>query len=502
MPNIGYITIDPDNSWKADLGEAANSKRLWLNSLVSAHASLEVATKTDEDSTRTMKAETAGRILKSYLDKHLHESTTFQGAWQDEHAVANRLFVIIAFLHASCGGADPSIYTTLSKYVPILRLLFEADKHAQWLNDDKHYIENNHGTMMDLALAQFAVFLKVIDPVTSDRYLATALRRLEKMLDSTFDDDGCCTENSPTYHFVNYGLFSTIEQFIQHYRLGNTDKWGAKLAKARYVGHLLLRPDGTIPLVGDSEIRPGTFFPKIEDESSIGGIGYYPSAGIFVASINNLHLTFRAGGSKFTHRHVDDLSFTLWVQGKEFIIDSGMYNYDTSDKLRRWFISSRAHSGIYLESAGHILFKNFESPMAMSEFTSERHDSEFFNIKAVHKLSKIEVNRELEYQCNTLTITDHFQSHQTEQWRVQFVLHPDVVISQVDQLANSLILRNGSTQIGLREINGRGKLEIEHTRYSPTFMKEIENRTICFHGEDTSVRLAFEITIGAPHGKT
>lgn len=114
MPNIGYITVDPDNDWMAELGGAANSKRLWLSSLVSAHACLEVGLNTDTKQTNT--AETAGRILKSYLDKHLSESTTFQGSWQDEHAVANRLFVIVAFLHVLCRGSSASIHAILSKY--------------------------------------------------------------------------------------------------------------------------------------------------------------------------------------------------------------------------------------------------------------------------------------------------------------------------------------------------------------------------------------------------
>ena len=391
MPNIGYIKIDPENSWSAELGDAANSKRLWINSLVSAHACLDLALKENNSDF----AHYAGLILKSYLRNYDVCSGTFQGAWQDEHAVTNRLFVIVAFLHALCGGFEKSVTEIISKHVSIIELLNAANRHAQWLREDAHYVENNHGTMMDFSLAQFGVFLKVIDHVTGTHYINTALQRLEKIFDSTFDKDGCCTENSPTYHFVNYALFTTIAQFIENYRLGNINEWSLKLSKARKVCYLRIRPDGTIPLVGDSEIRPGTFFPMNICDSPEGGIGYYPDAGLFVANMHNLHLTFRAGGTKFTHRHVDDLSFTLWAHGKDFIVDSGMYNYDTSDKLRRWFISSRAHSGIYLESAGHILFRNFESPKRMSEFRAVNYDHKYFEINGVHLRSN---NVKLRYE--------------------------------------------------------------------------------------------------------
>lgn len=469
MPNIGYITVDPNNAWKADLGGAANSKRLWLNSLVSAHACLEAALNSDNDAIKILKSEAAGRIIKSYLDQYMYESNTFRDVWRDEHAVANRLFVIVAFLHVLCSETDSLIKTILTKHVSLLRLLFEADKHAQWLNDDAHYVENNHGVMMDLALAQFAVFLRVIDQQVSDRYLATSLRRLEMMFDLTFDDDGCCMENSPTYHFVNYALFSTIGRFMKEYNLGNTDKWDVKLAKARHVGNLFLRRDGTIPLVGDSEAFPGTFFPKKDDDNySSCGIGFFPSSGFFVASLNDYHLTFRAGGSKFVHRHVDDLSLTLQYKGKDFIVDCGLYNYDIEDKLRRWFISSKAHSGIYVESMGDVRFANFASPSEMSRFISTDIKDTSFNVVAEHNLSReVVVSRSVSGDDKGITIIDSFDCEIEQRWRLQFNLHPAVqVVAKVDGF---FILQHEDVLLKIK-FDPNYDVRTESINYSPRFM--------------------------------
>ncbi len=266
MPNIGYLHIPNLQDWTVELGDAANSKRLWINSLVSAHACLELSNTKNQAALKQF----AKNLLVKYFRQYDSDKGIFTAAWKDEHAVANRLFVITAFLHDTCCNAD-------DKYISQLELLYHAERHAEWLLNDAHYVQNNHGVMMDLALAQFAVFIGGVDSEASERYLAKALRRLEMMLDSTFDSEGCCTENSPTYHFVNYALFSSIEQFIRQYSLiANTDKWVEVLRKAKYVGRLFLRADGTIPLVGDSECRPGTFFPHDEAEAIEGGGRIFP----------------------------------------------------------------------------------------------------------------------------------------------------------------------------------------------------------------------------------
>ena len=311
-----------------ELGDAANSKKLWINSLVSPHECL-VESKGDYNNNYFRKS---ADIMKAYLDQYDVGQGLFDIAWKDEHAVSNRLFVLCAFIHHLVGVVE----TSLSQ----IELLYHAERHAQWLSRDEHYVKNNHGVMMDLSLAQYSVLIRDVDPRQADFYLEVALRRLSMMLNDTFGSQGCCTENSPTYHFVNYSLFRSIFSFIKEYAKGfDLNEWGEKLAKAKGGGALLLRPDGTLPLIGESESRSGNFFPHIEPELS-KGIGYYPEAGLLVLSDDNICFSFRAGGTKYSHRHVDDLSITLWAHGKDFIVDSGLYNYDGGDKLRRRFISA------------------------------------------------------------------------------------------------------------------------------------------------------------------
>jgi len=480
MPGIGYIHIENLQDWNANLGDAANSKRLWLNSLVSAHTCLRVANEQNQPELKQVVA----TLVASYLNSYNSDRGIFKDAWRDEHAVANRLFVLTALLHDSCQPRAAPISQ--------LDLLFHADHHARWLEDDAHYVQNNHGVMMDLALAQFSVFIQELDSQSAQRYRITAMRRLEMMLKQTFDSKGYCTENSPAYHFVNYSLFSTIKQFVDRYHLTrDTSKWNHILQAAKNAGHLLLRSDGTIPLVGDSESRPGTFFPDSKTKSG-NGIGYFPEGGLFVANLPFMHMTLRGGGMKFSHRHIDDLSLTLWVHGKDFVVDGGLYNYDIQDKLRRWFISSRSHSGFYLESAGDVRYANFSSPSAMSRFNSMHGTQSEFSVSASHNLSKeAEVKRDLSFSNDILQIEDAFTSETEQNWRYQLILHPDVELYALSD-QNGFRLKNGEHELIWRLVNADHAPEIENSHYSPSFMAIHPCKVIIVRGKAKQARVCTE----------
>lgn len=489
MPNIGFVHVDIHDNWKVTLGDAANSKQLWLNSLVSAHACLEHGI---QNGSSTF-IEVGTELINGYFQQCPFGEGIFQYAWQDEHAVANRLFVITAFLHYASNQATPNASVIIKNIIKFESLLRYGTTHAEWLNNDSHYIKNNHGVMMDLALAQYSLFMRSVDGALYKKYLETISRRLKMMFDLSFDKDGCCTENSPTYHFVNYALFSTILEFLKNYSLiENPDEWQDRLKKVREVGNLLLRSDGSIPLIGDSEIKPGTFFPQPDHLGKKYGIGYYPEAGFFIASSPDFHLTLRGGGTSYSHRHIDDLSLTLQVKGKDFIVDCGMYNYDIQDKMRRWFISSRAHSGIYLESMGDIRFANFNSPQAMSRFISAEGDESKFSVRARHNLSKeVEVERFLLYENSILTIEDSFDCDIEQDWRIQFNLHPDVKVKKLEN-QSGYSMTNDGVVLQIRHNNYSGiedSIQIELINYSPKFMQLNKAQSLIIKGRGKSLEV-------------
>lgn len=473
MPNIGFINIGQLKAWSAELGRAENSKKLWINSLVTSHACLRYAKETCDDKYlfRGLK------LIRSYLQQYDYSEGIFDSAWKDEHAVANRLFVLTAFLHY--------FYEKNGSLVEQEDLFFHAGRHACWLADEDNYVKNNHGVMMDMALTQYSVLIRDIDEQASELFIEVATKRLDEMLRISFDSDGCCTENSPSYHFVNYSLFSSIYAFFVKYELkGSLQGWRSILDKAKTVGALFLRSDGTIPLIGDSEMRPGSFFQHT-DALQASGIGYYPEAGFFVYANPSVHMTLRAGGQSFAHRHIDDLSLTLWVRGKEFISDGGLYNYDVGDNRRRWLISSRAHSGFYLESQGRVLFRNFDHPKAMSRFINAGKEADGYLVKASHNLSgNAVVERRLFVSDTFISVNDAFESTSFEKWRYQLLLHPDVEVSRLSE--SSIFLRNEGVEVIFEfAAVGRDKsvmVTVEDSFMSPKFLAVADCKMLVLSG--------------------
>lgn len=480
LPHIGYLDVVDYKSWNAEIVGAVNSKLLWLNSLVSVQACLKVFIDSKNDDYLNV----AHEIMFGYFSQYLSDNSIFKFAWKDEHAVLNRLFVLTAMLHEIVNSS-----ISRDKFGYYLSLAY---LHANWLCDDKNYVKNNHGVMMDLSLCQFGIFISEFDSFYSAVYIEKSLSRLDFMFDHTFDVNGYCTENSSSYHFVNLTLFRHIRNFICEHDLNfNVERWTLLLAKAELVGALLIRSDGSIPLIGDSESKIGSYVAK--NNAPLSPYGFYPDAGLFVFNDNNLFFTFRAGGVTFSHRHIDDLSVTLFYKGVDFIVDAGLYNYDINDPLRRWFISSKAHSSINLQSEAQVLFRNFESPAAMSRFLNCKVDSCNFDIAASHDLSKeATVNRAVSYNDRKIFVTDTFNNDTLQMWRIQYVLHPGVNVKILSD--NELILESGGNSIGMKFTSGF-LFKIENSKYSDKFMQVVDTKVIVIQGGATSLNFESVISL-------
>jgi hypothetical protein len=484
LPNIGYLDLGAPLNWAVELGAAANSKRLWLHSLVFVHALLLMGRKETKDKRYVTHAVF---ILKSYFSDFEVDNRSNELSWGDEHAVANRLFVLCAVLFESIAHRDIDL--------PDSWLIYLIEQHAEWLLDDSHYVKNNHGLMMDVALVQASLLLYDLDNKICSEWISVSVARLEEMLDQTFDSSGCCNENSPAYHFVNYSLFSSVVMFFDDYNIPyNKLKWISVLGLAREVGQILIRSDGTIPLIGDSEEQIGTFFPVAPEPRY--GVACYPDSGLFVANLKDCYFTLRCGGSSFSHRHIDDSSVTLWLDGRDFIVDAGLYNYDISDKMRRWLLSSRSHSGFYIDSASDVRFVDFDGPSALGRiYGFERSDDGVFVVRCAHYLSaECAVNRTIEYLGGAIAIQDSFKSRVAVKWRQQFLFHPECVIC-VSSDGKEAEIAHGKSAVRLRLASDGHDFKIGKGYYSRRFMHIEDAPMIFVAGEGSECSISTEILL-------
>jgi hypothetical protein len=282
---------------------------------------------------------------------------------------------------------------------------------------------------------------------------------------------------------VNYALFNNIYQFLTDHNIQfpDEDLWKSRLKRIVSVGHILVRQNKSLPLIGDTEGHIGAFFPFVEGDLS-DGIGYYPKSGFFVYKVGEIYFTLRGGGSSFSHRHVDDTSITLFYKGEDFIVDPGMYNYDSSDKLRRWFTSPNAHSGFYLESAGMARYSKFSGPESVGGLKDLTINDNGFDIGAWHDLCpESRVYRAISFDGKSILLSDSFYSGFDCKWTQSFHLHPNATIElAIDRRSATISSCNAKIMITI--ISEGSYIELVTGHYSSTFMAKQDAATIAIRG--------------------
>jgi len=217
------------------------------------------------------------------------------------------------------------------------------------LMDDRHHTQNNHGVMMDLALAQLGAALGIAS-VQGSQFVDKATIRLTSAIQRAFDRDGFADENTVGYHRFNMSLYSDA---VKWYSNWHVDERFASVAhpileRAQSALRIAVWPDGSIPPIGDSPV-----FSKAAN--SINQPRLFSESHFGVIKSDDLYVSLICGWRGKAHKHVDDTSLTIRYLNTDIVIDAGSYNYDRKDPLRQCLESSFGHSGIFLTAMDGLL---------------------------------------------------------------------------------------------------------------------------------------------------
>jgi hypothetical protein len=144
-----------------------------------------------------------------------------------------------------------------------------------------------------------------------------------------------------------------------------------------YITHIL-RPDGRLPPIGDTEQLPTSdayrdMFGHTQDYQyflyalSQGKQGtappalnrVYPNSGYAIFRdrwpddghyLNAFHLVAKVGCSSRYHHQQDEGHISLFADGEDWLIDSGLYNYINNDPIRKYIRSRLAHNVPVIEN--------------------------------------------------------------------------------------------------------------------------------------------------------
>lgn len=300
----------------------------------------------------------AREVVTNWLDRSYYKPDPDKKfAWYD-HGVAERQ---MAFLLMWAEGVERGF-----DYRFMTRLGGGIVRHAELLETEQFYASHqptryhNHAWFQDIAL--MATALAIPDYPAASRWMQRSIERLSDQLGRLIvRDNGYAVfvENSIGYH---QGVQRIVELAGDMVSLTGVESPIPDVAVelARF-SEFFRYPDNRAPAQGDTfrrsnpegkDVRRLKPYPEPE-------VVLLPKAGYGIVKGNhdNVRFMFTLFATSLcrTHKHEDDLSFTLFLDGLEWLIDPSFYSHEYKSPIPAYLRSAAAHNSIYIPDAAYTI---------------------------------------------------------------------------------------------------------------------------------------------------
>ncbi|MEO6971843.1 MAG: heparinase II/III family protein [Rhodoferax sp.] len=306
-----------------------------------------------------------------------------QGFLWNDHAIANRAEVLIRLWKNYLAQQVIDKRFESLFFIAIMR-------HADFLaKSDLFTVATNHGVIQNLALLQLAGAFPLMPDV--DRYRAVAFDRLKTQIPFYINVEGVVLEHSAGYHADGAALLSSALALSKINHLSPPADWYMREQNAQRFLTNLARPDGSLPVFGNTEWQP---YSDLAGRQPIDARSLYPGAGYAVwwdglaASPKPAHLaqTVVAWSLYPGHGHnlADEMSLMIWAHGVSWLGNTGYWPYGVAGQSEAtgWGGSNAPHAPNEPEkSARHVTLNGFVNSKKMDWLDLERHNDDGFNVR-------------------------------------------------------------------------------------------------------------------------
>lgn len=355
---LDEINFNKTLDWNYKHSISSNTYQLYLHTL-NFNNSLVKAFIQKNDIRYIIKAKL---IIEDWIKENLNQKETKNYAWYD-HTVSSRIQNLLYYQ----SNAPNKYKIKKKKFAKVFK------KHLDFLVKYKNYTENNHGIMMDRALVIGSLFLE--DAELRNDYIMLAKNRIEKAILRDYSYKSVHLENSPDYHRMVTNWLNKAIKLFDDIKMPLSSKYKNILKGADIYNGIIVNYNKEYPMIGDTAF--GTTNVKKQHNDFID---YEAGVGVFNNRNTQSTLVFNCGFKNLTHKHKDDLSFTLSVEKEEIFVDSGKYNYNKNDPIRKYMISPVAHTTLFVQNKDYLLTNHNVINIMTSHI-----DKDYKLIKGIHK---------------------------------------------------------------------------------------------------------------------
>lgn len=404
-------------------------------------------------------------------------------AWA-EHPVASRIINIIYFQeHTRSYKLNKKIFNQI------------IIDHCEFLNNEKNYKMNNHGLMMDNALLRASDYIG--DAQLRKVYEEKALYRIRLSLYRDFSRKGLHLENSPEYHRMVIIIYRKIMNTLKEKGIKLDAQFKNLYTLAEDFKSYMIKPNLEYPMLGDT----GQIMEKNIVKRFSNLVDYDAGLAVLqrkskVELKNSTYLTFRCGYQSKTHKHLDDLSLTYYLNGHDLFIDPGKYSYDANEPIRKYLLSPKAHTTVSIKNKTYKLSNPFadSNDLKITKYYSTK---DYRIITGVNKLyENLNINRTVIITNDpALIIIDRVISKNMETIHQNFNLNPEAEIEKISEERYKVKLNERIYNIeSLKLHNKELSSNVEKGFVSYKFAKYQENKRIVFEQSGKSTTFLTYVT--------